>query len=169
MPGPDKFNFRVIRLLWSWDAERILALVKNSIRLHYYPTSWKQARGILVEKSNKRDKTLVKSYRVISLPNCIGKLVEKVVAEELSQFCETNQKLHNGQMGARKNRCALDAVAIMVNSIHKAWEEKKITGTLLMDVKGAFDYVSRLKLAQRMRQLEIDNDFIGWNPIFFDS
>ena len=77
----------------------------------------------------------------------MGKLVEKVVAEELSQFCETNQKLHSGQMGARKGRCALDVVAIIVNSIHKAWEEKKITGTLLMDVKEAFDYVSRLKLA----------------------
>ena len=50
-------------------------------------------------------------------------------------------------MGARKGRCAVDAVAIMVNSIHKAWEQKKIVGTLLMDVKGAFDYVSRLKLA----------------------
>ena len=30
-----------------------------------------------------------------------------------------------------------------------------------MDVKGAFDYVSRLKLAQRMRHLGIDNDLIG--------
>ena len=66
----------------------------------------------------------------------MGKLVEKVVTEQLLQFCETHQKLHVGQMGARKGRCAVDAVAIMVDSIHKAWEQKKIMGTLLMDVKG---------------------------------
>ena len=54
----------------------------------------------------------------------------------------------------------------MVDSIHKVWYEKKIAGTLLMDVKGAFDYVSRLKLAQRMRQLGIDNDWIGWTQSF---
>ncbi len=157
-PGLDKFNFKAIRLLWTWDPEQTTALVKNAIRLHYHPTSWNHARGILLEKGNKLDKSLVKSYRVISLLNCMGKLVEKVVVEELSQFCETNLKLHKGQMGARKSRCAIDAVAIMVDRIHKVWDEKKIAKTLLMDVKGAFDYVSRLKLAQRMRQLGIDND-----------
>ncbi len=30
-----------------------------------------------------------------------------------------------------------------------------------MDVKEAFDYLSRLKLAQRMRQLGVDNGLIG--------
>ena len=30
-----------------------------------------------------------------------------------------------------------------------------------MDIKRAFNYVSRLKLAQGMRQLEIDNNLIG--------
>lgn len=92
--GPDKFNFLAIRLLWSWDSERILAIVKNATRLHYHPTGWKRARGILLEKGYKRDKSLVKSYRVISLLNCLGKLVEKVVAVQLSVFCEANRKLH---------------------------------------------------------------------------
>lgn len=78
----------------------------------------------------------------------MGKFVEKVIAEELSRFCETNLKLHKGQMGARKSRCAIDAAIIMVDNIHKIWEEKKIAVSLLMDVKGAFDYVSRVKLAQ---------------------
>lgn len=74
-PGPDKFTFRAIRLLWSWEPERITALVKNAVRLHYHPANWKRARGILLEKGNKRDKSLVKSYRVISLLNFTGKLV----------------------------------------------------------------------------------------------
>ncbi len=121
-PGPNKLNFRAIRLLWSWEPDRIVAIVKSAIRLHYHPIGWKRARGILLEKNNKRDKSRVKSYRVISLLNCMGKLVEKVVAEQLSQFCESHQKLYVGQIGARKGRCAVDAVAIMVNSIHKAWE-----------------------------------------------
>lgn len=165
-PGPDKLNFKVIRLLWNWDPGRITAIVKNTIRLHYHPKSWKRARGILLEKGNKREKSLVKSYRVISLLNCMGKLVEKVIAEELAQFCETHLKLHKGQMGARKNRCAIDAAAIMVDSVHKIWNQKKIAGALFMDVKGAFDYVSRVKLAQRMKELGIDNDLIGWTQSF---
>lgn len=53
-----------------------------------------------------------------------------------------------GQIEVQKSRCAIDVVAIMVNSIYKICEQKKIVETLLMDVKGTFDYVSRLKLTQ---------------------
>lgn len=67
-----------------------------------------------------------------------------------------------GQIEVQKSRCAIDVVAIMVNSIYKICEQKKIVETLLMDVKGTFDYVSRLKLTQQMRQLEIDNNLIAW-------
>ncbi len=35
-----------------------------------------------------------------------------------------------------------------------------------MDVKGAFDYVSRAKLGQRMNKLGIDDDLIGWTQLF---
>ena len=42
-PGPDKFNFKAITLPWSWEPERIIAILRNAIRLHYHPTSWKRA------------------------------------------------------------------------------------------------------------------------------
>ena len=84
---PDKLNFKAIKLVWSWDLDRITAIVKNTIKLYHHSKSWKRAQSILLEKNNKRDKSLVKSYRAISLLNCMGKLLEKVVAEELSLFC----------------------------------------------------------------------------------
>ncbi len=84
---------------------------------------------------------MVKSYRVISLLNCLGKVVEKVVAEQLSHFCEINDKLHKGQMGARKFCSAIDVVALLIYKIQEVWESQKIAGTLFMDVKGAFDHV----------------------------
>lgn len=42
-------------------------------------------------------------------------------------------------MRTQKGRCMIDVVAIIVNKIYKAWEQKKIMGTLLIDVKGSFD------------------------------
>ena len=101
-PGPNMHNFRILRILWDWDPDRITSVVAQAIRLQYHPQRWRHAKGVLLEKPNKRDRTLVKSYRVISLLNCLGKVVEKVVAKQLSDFCEVNEKLHKGQMGARK-------------------------------------------------------------------
>ena len=115
-----------------------------------------------MEKPNKRDLTLVKSYRVISLLNCLGKVVQKFVAEHLSQFCKAKKKLHKGQMGGRKHRLALDAAVFVIQKLYKTWEVKQVAGALLMDVKGVLDQVSRAKLVQRMASVSIDNDLIRW-------
>ena len=124
------------------------------------------SRGGLLKNGNKRDKSLVKSYSIISLLNCTGKLVEKVVIEKLSRFYKINLKLHKGQIGAQKRRCAIDTSAIIVYNIHKIWEKKKIAASLLMDVKGAFDYIFQIKFTQQIRQLGEDNDLIGWTQFF---
>ena len=83
-------------MIWGWDKTRITSMVYHAIRLGYHPTQWKRARGILLEKEGERVFGLVRSYRVISLLNCIGKVVEKVVAKEISQYCEDYSKLHLG-------------------------------------------------------------------------
>lgn len=62
---------------------------------------------------------MVKPYRVISLLNCMGKVLEKVIAEQLSELSENFLKLHQGQMGARKERCAIDAVASLVHEVEQ--------------------------------------------------
>lgn len=103
-PGPDKINFQILRMIWEWDKMQITSMVQQVIRLGCYPKAWKRAWGILLEKGGKRDFGLVRSYRVISLLNCMGKVLEKAVAEQLFQFCKAYFKLHPGQMGARKER-----------------------------------------------------------------
>ena len=47
-----------------------------------------------MEKLNKKDRILVKLCKIISLPNCLGKVVKKLVAENLSQFYKAQKKLH---------------------------------------------------------------------------
>ncbi len=91
----------------------------------------------------------------------MGKVVEKVVAEHLSQYCEAYSKLHQGKMGARKEQSAIDAVAILVHSVQEKWSEKKLAGALFMDVKGTFDHVSRSQLLKRIIDLGIDGDLVA--------
>ena len=152
--------------MWEWESNRITSMIQQAVRLGHHPEEWKRARGILLEKGGSRDFTLVKSYRVISLLNCIGKVLEKVVAEQLSQFCESFCKLHVGQMGARKERCAIDAVALLVQRVEEIWAEKKLAAALFMDVKGAFDHVAKNQLISQMAELDIDGDLIRWTRSF---
>ena len=61
-PGPNMHNFRILCILWDWDPDRITSVVIQAIRLQYHPQRWRCAKGVLLEKPNKRDRTLVKSY-----------------------------------------------------------------------------------------------------------
>jgi ribonuclease HI len=165
-PGVDRINFRALRLLWSWDSPRIIALARQCFRLGIHPRTWKTAKGILLRKARKADYSLVQSYRVISLLNCLGKVVEKIAAEAIAQHCEVTQALHQGQMGCRKHRSAIDAVACLIQEVHNGWGEKMLSGALFMDVKGAFDHVDPARLVKRMGEIGIDGDLIHWVTSF---
>ncbi len=36
-PGPDKINFGILRLIWSWEAERMTQIDQQVVRLRYHP------------------------------------------------------------------------------------------------------------------------------------
>ena len=165
-PGIEKLNFRALRLLWGWDSPQIVALARQCFRLGIHPQAWKTAKGILLRKPNKPNYTLVKAYRVISLLNCLGKVVEKIAAEAISHHCEATKSLHLGQMGSRKQRCAIDAVACLIQSTHDSWKRQQLMCALFMDVKGAFDHVNPGRLVSRMGELGLDGDLIRWTQSF---
>jgi hypothetical protein len=163
-PGPDLLNFKAIRLLWNWNRERIVNITRQCVRLGYHPKVWKTAKGVVIRKINKPDYSQPKAYRVISLLNCLGKVVEKVITELISTTIEA--KLHTGQLGCRKRRSVVDTAACLTNRVYKAWAKGKISGALLMDVKGAFDHVSKTQLTKRLQELEADPQIIKWTESF---
>lgn len=87
------------------------------------------------------------------------------MAELISESCELSGVLHQGQMGSRKQRSCIDAVARVVNKVEEAWGRGNIAALLLMDVKGAFDHV-RCTTLQRMQEMQIDGNIIGWVESF---
>ena len=91
----------------------------------------------------------------------MGKILEKVIINELLRICEERALLHFGQMGVRKNRNAIDAVILLIHKVQRRWKKGEKAVTLFIDVKDAFDHVSGKKLAERMTNLDIDGDLVG--------
>ena len=76
----------------------------------------------------------------------MGKIVEKVAANQLFDYCESFSKLHSRQIRARKGRSAIDVVAILVHTVQEIWAEKKLAAVLFMDVKRVFDHILKGQL-----------------------
>ncbi len=90
----------------------------------------------------KRNWLEPKSYRIISLLNCLGKIAEKIIAVRLTYLAETTDLLHFNQIGGRRKKSAIDVVMILIHDIQVAKQDKKVISVLFIDVKGAFDHVS---------------------------
>jgi hypothetical protein len=79
----------------------------------------------------------LKAYYSILQLSCIGKVVEKVVAELLAEEAERTGLLSNSQFGSRKGQSAIKAAAITVDRAHAAWREGSVADVLLMDINEA--------------------------------
>ena len=122
-------------------------------------------------KPKKEDYTNLKSYRVITLLNCLGKVLEKILATRLSFLANIGSLLHHTQMGSRKQRSAIDTALLLQHYIQqqKATRKNNITSVLFLDIKGAFDHVSKPKLLAAMQNLKLPLSLINWVELFLSE
>ena len=141
-PGMDGLGAPVLQLLWKWGHLEIHRLMVECLRAGVHCQNWKSARGVVIPKPGKDDYSLCKSYRVISLLSCLGKVLERVVCGLLElQVCRLGA-LHRGQFGSIRRRSAVDAVATLVTICEREWSKGRCVGALCMDVQAAFPSVN---------------------------
>jgi hypothetical protein len=135
----------------------------------YHPKVWKQATGFILKKPKKPDYSQPKAYRIIALLNCLGKVSERILAKRLSYLAETTALIHPSQIGYRLHKSAIDTALLLQNEaeVNKAYKLK--TTTLFLDVKGAFDHVSKNRLIQILANLKLPISLISWVLSFFED
>jgi len=89
----------------------------------------------------------LKANRIITLLNCLNKIVKKLIAMQLSYIAKTNDKLLNfNQMKDRKQRSVINAVLNLVHDAQMAKSRENTLTYLLLDVKDVFDHVTLKQL-----------------------
>lgn len=69
------------------------------------------------------------SYQSVEL---LRKSCGQASSKKTVRILRENDLLHPGQMGGREKRCAIDAVAILIQEVQTSWNEGKIAGALFM-------------------------------------
>lgn len=81
----------------------------------------------------------------------------------------TTNLLHNSQIDSRLKKSAIDAALLLKNEIEVNKANKLKTTTLFLDIKGAFDHVSRNRLICILVMLELPLSLILWVASFLDK
>jgi len=165
-PGPDGLSFLCLQNAYKAAPKLFNTLYTKLADAGYHPKCWREATGAIIPKANKPDYRLPKAYRIVALLNCLGKILEKMMATRLSYLAETEDILHPEQIGGRKQRSAVDAVMALVHDIEMGKSSNWLTSVLMLDVKGAFDNVSRARLLKTMRELGLPDQYLSWTDNF---
>ena len=78
--------------------------------------------------------------------NCLGKISEKIIANRLAFLANTTELLDEDQIGGRMQRLAIDAAFSLIHDIQIAKNNNLSTSALFLDIRGAFDHVSKNQL-----------------------
>ena len=90
-PGTDKLSFAILRRAYNAESKVFYLLYRALFAAGYYPKGWREAIGVILPKANKKDYSLPKAYRVISLLNCLGKAFKKILATRRDANNQINQ------------------------------------------------------------------------------
>ena len=169
--GEDDIPYELVKHLGPRAREMLLHIFNLVWTGGPIPANWVTAIIKTLLKDGK-DPKITSSYRPISLTACMGKLMEKIVADRLTYVLEKRGLLADSQAGFRQNRCTTDQVLRMTQLATdqiQARNQSSATVITFFDYEKAYDKVWRAGLLLKMQEMGIPDRFIQYVRSFLSA
>ena len=110
--GPDGISGQML-LLCDDSVSIPLQIIYSNILTSIYPDIWKLANVTPIFK--KGDKQLIKNYRPISLLPICGKILEKIIFNQLYTYLHTNNLITKNQSGFRPGDSTTNQLLFLID------------------------------------------------------
>jgi hypothetical protein len=105
---------------------------------------------------------------VISLLNYLGKISERILAKRLDYLAKITSLLYNSQINRRFKKLAIDTKLLLVNKIQENHLKDYKISVLFLDIKEAFDYISKNQFLAILKRLKLSINLITWISYFLE-
>ena len=168
-PGSTQVTYRELKWAWEYTGDYITGLAYHCVKAGYHPKIFRRAIAIALRKLGKPDYSKPRTYRLITLLEALGKVIEKVVARRLTFLAGAHGLVPAEQFGGCANASTVDAMLVFVNDVHAAWNHKQVTSALTFDIKGYFDFVNHARLLHVLRSKGIPLPIVRWVSSFLSE
>ena len=160
-PGPDEIPPRLFRELKDGLTGPLTTLFRASMERGKIPDEWRDAvvSPIYKQKGSKSDPG---NYRPVSLTNIAGKLMERVVKDEITHFIEANRLMSDSQHGFRSGRSVQTNMIEFHNTTTKWLDEGRSFDVIYLDFAKAFDKVCHRRLVIKLQEYGILGKILKW-------
>ena len=141
----------------------ILKIVNSSLESGVFPDSLKTAVVKPLLKKRNLDPSVLGNFRPISNLPFLGKILEKIVFQQLDVFLQDN-KVHNKfQSGFRKGHSTETALLKVVNDLRVSADNRNVSVLLLLDLTAAFDTIDHTILIHRLEHwIGLSGSALSW-------
>ncbi len=165
--GYDNIPMQIVKDSVDLVSEPLTHIVNLSIQSGIVPDQMKIARVIPIFKSGADN--LFSNYRPISVLPVFSKILERVVYERLLNYLNEYNILLNNQYGFRKNHSTSLALIHLLDKITTAFDEKKYTIGIFLDLSKAFDTVDHEILFEKLAHYGIRGSALEWIKSYFTN
>ena len=155
--GYEEIMSRILKINAPHIISPLMNIFNNVLRSGIFPDRMKYSIIKPLHKKGTTDK--LENYRPISLLTCLSKILEKIIYKRLYVFLENHKILSEDQYGFREKLSTYSAINPLINSILKAFEEKKFVGGLFCDIHKAFDCVNHEILLAKLEMYGISGSY----------
>ena len=143
-------------------------IFQQSVYTGIFPSCWKVATVVPIYKG-KGDLSMPASYRPISLCSTIGKVLEKIVSNQLLQYIDLSAPLADCQHGFVKRRSTITNMLMTERVIAEALNKGACVDVLTFDFARAFDKVPHSRLLRELASRGINGTALLWFKSFLSE
>ena len=160
--GPDGVSIELFKITLNGDPalrRRLLDIVVCIWMGGGVPQQWKDAIIMVLHK--KKDQTKCGNYSGISLVEHAGKILLKIIARHLSEYCEYMGILAEEQRGFRPNRSTTNMMFV-IRRLQELAQRKLISlSVCFIDLTKSYDSVDRTLLWRVLARFGVPQNMIS--------
>ena len=146
---------------------QICHIFELSINLEKFPDQWKLDTVVPLFKGGTKEN--VSNYIPVSLLPIPGKILEKLIHNQIMSFFIENNSLCANQSGFRPNHSTINSIANLTNYIYEKINNNKVTLAAFVDLKKAFDTVNHNILLKKLDHMGIREINLKWIKSYLDN
>jgi len=138
--GTSGINYKLLKWAFQARLDCFLEIFNAAISLGHH--LWNEAVVVVLPKPYKPDYSLPKAYRPISLLECCGKLLEKIIAKWILSDTHDHNILPSTQFGSHDYHSAVDAALCLTHQAQAAVKCSLVASVILFNIQGFFDNIN---------------------------